>query len=100
MLGVRIGENVRKLQILDKQKSVLEAKVRVQLPGKDNDVISFLRDSQLRTHTEAKARQQHKFQAILKKTKSDHDTKKTDTSLASQVMSRWVKNCSDRLLSD
>ena len=46
------------------------------------------------THNEVKLRQQQKFSRLQGKDK----TQKRGDSLASQIMSTWVKNCSDRLL--
>ena len=56
---------------------------------------------QSREHLEVKARQQNKFQRLVCKNEDKtRNTHHLDTSVANECISRWVKNCSDRILSD
>ena len=98
LLNVRIGDTVKYLKKLDIKNSALKTEVSRQLPGKSDDVTEFVRNAQLRAHTGCKQRQQRKFQSLLGKKTDKSVEKKTDT--AQQVMARWVKNISDRILSD
>ena len=98
LLNVGIGDTVKYLKKLDVKKSALETEVSRRLPGKSDDVTEFVRNAQLRAHTGSKQRQQRKFHSLLGNKTEKADDSKTNT--AQQVMSRWVKNLSDRILSD
>jgi hypothetical protein len=101
LLGVRIGQTVRRLDILEKKREVLKQEVSQKLPRLQSEVENFVTTAQLRQHTEVKQRQQTKFRRILdKKTKNNDNVSSQRDNLAQQCMSRWVKNCSDRILSD
>ena len=64
-------------------------------------VEEFVAHAQLAQHMEVKKHQQIQFQRILDKNAKNKDIKGSeDRNLASEIMSRWVKNCSDHLLSD
>ena len=95
-MGVRIGDTVRKLKYLEGKKADFEEVVSRCLPGKSHDIIKFVRDSQLRRIMEQ--RQQNKFTTLVE-TKSKKSEGK-DEGLAGKIISRWVTNCSDRILSD
>ena len=69
-----------------------------QLPSDGPIVEEFVARAQ---HTEVKQCQHIKFQRILDKNAKNKDIMGSeDSNLASEIMSRWVKNCSDHLLSD
>ena len=64
-------------------------------------VEEFVACAQLVQHMEVTKRQQDKFQRSLHKDAKSKDIKcSEDSNVVFEVMYRWVKNCSDRLLSD
>ena len=73
----------------------METEVNKRLPGKTPEVVEFVTKAQLKEHHETKARQQSKFQRLIGKEKTTQARNE-----ASECISRWVKNCSDRILSD
>ena len=97
-MGVRIGDTVRNLKYPEEKKVVYEEQVSRRLPGKFSDVTKFVEESQMYAHNESKQRQQDKFTRLVeKKTK---ESERNDEGQAAKIMSRRVKNCSDRILSD
>ncbi|XP_077986089.1 uncharacterized protein LOC144440576 [Glandiceps talaboti] len=97
LLNVRIGQNVHKLNLLNKDKVDAESRIAESLP---EDVATETRSrcqrSQIREHDTSKKRQQAKFAHLADKDRKDQ----VKTNLASECISKWVKNCSDRILSD
>ena len=101
LLGVRIGQTVQKLKRLDRQKSELKVDIVKRLPGKQQEIEKFVSNVQEREHQEVKSRQQNKFQRLVSKNVDKiKDTHRWNNNLANECISRWVKNCSDRILSD
>ena len=99
LLGVRMGQTVNKISNLKKNLDDFPKKINDRLPGKREEVTSFVRSAQMQEHDLTKARQQNKSQRLIdvrdKKKQSDN---KLNNSLANECMSKWVKNCSDRIL--
>ncbi|XP_072025331.1 uncharacterized protein [Amphiura filiformis] len=63
------------------------------------EVTSRCELSQLKEHELSKRRQQQKFTRLVER-KSEINTQKKGNNIASECISKWVKNCSDRLLND
>ena len=101
LLGVRIGQTVHKLKRLDKLKNEARSDIGRKLTGLQQEIEDFVTNAQTREHLEVKTRQQNKFQRLVcKREDKTRNTNTLDTSLANECISRWVKNCSDRILSD
>ena len=57
--------------------------------------------AQLKEHELSKQRQQNKFARLAeKKTKAEEKLRQSRNNIASDCISKWVKNCSSRLLND
>ena len=89
---------VRKLKYLEEKKADFEENVSRRLPGKSRDIIKFVGESQMRAHNGSKQSQQNKFTRLVEKKREKSEGQ--EEGLAGKIMSRWVKNCSDRILSD
>ena len=104
LLNTRIGQTVRKLQYLEKKKDQQETGLSQRLPSKQlEEVTNFVKDAQLKEHEVTKTRQQGKYAKLVEKQKSKEEaTNKGNKqkTLANEIMERWVKNCSQRILSD
>ena len=99
LLNVRISQTIGKLNKLEKDKTRLSETVYGEdspLPEDTKTEIKRHHESaQQREHDLVKQRQQDKYKRLIEK---NTDTSKP--SLASECITRWVKNCSQRLLSD
>ena len=101
LLGVRIGQTVRKLGNFNKDFDNFAIKIDERLPSKREEVMSFVASAQMREHDLTKTRQQNKFKRLIdSRDKIKQSKNKVNNSLANECMSKWVKNCSDRILSD
>ncbi|XP_072048677.1 uncharacterized protein [Amphiura filiformis] len=102
LLNVRVGQIVNKIDNLNQEKDRFESVIysASELPS---DVTAEIKTrterSQVKEHELSKARQKNKFSRLLKK-KKELESRKTNNSLASDCISKWVKNCSERLLND
>ena len=103
LLGVRIGQTVRKVKALVEKTENLRIKVYQRLPSNGPEVEEFVVYMQLAQHTEVTSRNVNKpsFNDFGGKNANNRDIKGSGkVSLASEIMSRWVINYSDCLLSD
>ena len=98
LLGVRIGQTVGKVKKLSTKYEVLKADVDLRLPRKQQKVQAFVINAQMQEHRSTKERQQNKFQRLNEKKTAE--TQRKNNNIASECMTRWVKNCSDRILAD
>ncbi|XP_072038548.1 uncharacterized protein [Amphiura filiformis] len=102
LLNVRIGQIVRKLDDLESEKDRIGNVLNTAnvLPSDIvTEVTSRCELSQLKEHELSKRRQQQKFTRLVER-KSEINTQKKGNNIASECISKWVKNCSDRLLND
>ena len=97
LLNVRIGQTVKKLKDLEERSAEYDRQVFSQIPDKHEEVIAHITSAQKKEHQISKQRQQNKFKRLENKSMY---TDKQPKSLANEVMSRWVQNCSQRILSD
>ena len=98
---MRIGRTVRKVKALVEKTEIWKQKVYQLLPSIVEEVEEFVTCAQLAQHTKGKKRQQAKFQRILDKdARKDENNSSGDSIMASDIMSRCVRNCYDHLLSD
>ena len=102
LLNVRVGQIVNKINNLKQEKHRLE-KVIYSDSGLPSDVIAEVKTrterSQVKEHELTKTRQQNKFSRLLDK-KTELDSRKSNNNLGSECISKWVKNCSQRILND
>ena len=71
------------------------------MPRKWAEVEIFGNSAQVQKHVEVKFHQQNKLKGRLdRKVKKKGDLVESNDTLAQECISRWVKNCSDRILSD
>ncbi len=75
----------------------MKADVDTRLPMKQIEVETFVINAEMREHRLTKERQQNKFQRLNDKITAESQCKNNNK--ASECMTRWVKNCSDRILS-
>lgn len=78
LLGIRIGDTVRKLKYLEEKKADFEEDVSRRLPGKSRDVIKFVGESQMRAHNGSKQSQRNKFTRLVEKKRRNQRDKKKD----------------------
>ena len=101
LLNVRIGQTVNKLDDLTVEKSRFENVINTAKDIPENvkaEVKSRCERAQLLEHELSKTRQQ-KFARLVERNK-ESNTPKNGSNIASDCISKWVKNCSDRILSD
>ena len=101
-LGVRICQTViRKLDILTLKWDKLKRDVWDRLPEQWVEIDAFVNTAKVQKHAEVKIHQQNKFKKVLdtklKKTEIMNESKDT---LEQDCILRWIKNCSDHILSD
>ena len=96
---MRIGQTVGKLQHIEKEKSRLSELVYGEgsaLPSEVRDKIKEHHEFvQLKEHQKVKERQQAKYAKAAEKSQ-----KESKPSISSECISKWVRNCSSRLLND
>ncbi|XP_072033196.1 uncharacterized protein [Amphiura filiformis] len=102
LLNVRVGQIVNKINNLNQEKDRLESVIysASELPSNVTAEIKTRTErSQVKEHELSKTRQKNKFSRLLEK-KKELESRKTNNTLASDCISKWVKNCSERLLND
>ena len=67
LLGVRIGDTVRKLKFLEEKKEKIEQEISRRLPRKSHDVMNFVEQQQVQEHLRCKQTQQKKFASLMEK---------------------------------
>ena len=99
LLNVRIGQTISKLKRFEHEKDRLSDLVygdNSALSSETKDKIKEHHEfTQLREHQKVKERQQAKFAKVAEQTK-----KAPKPSISSECISKWVRNCSKRILSD
>ena len=99
LLNVRIGQTISKLKHFEQEKSRLSDLVyddNSALPSEVKDKIKEHHEFvQLKEHEKVKERQQAKYAKIAEQSK-----KPVKPSISSECISKWVRNCSQRILSD
>ncbi|XP_072023068.1 uncharacterized protein [Amphiura filiformis] len=102
LLNVRIGQVVQKLKHLDNEKDRLGDLIFRASPLSADDkaeVKQRVTKSEVKEHDTCKQRQQRKFTRLVEK-KEQQDKRKFNNNIAADCISKWVKNCSQRILSD
>ncbi|XP_072015061.1 uncharacterized protein [Amphiura filiformis] len=102
LLNVSIGQVVQKLKHLDNEKDRLGDLIFRASPLSADDkaeVKQRVTKSEVKEHDTCKQRQQRKFTRLVEK-KEQQDKRKFNNNIAADCISKWVKNCSQRILSD
>ena len=102
LLNVRIGQIIHKLDHLDREKHRIEKSVfaaGLLSPDDKAEVISRVERSEFKEYRSSKQRQQQKFACLVER-KSEQNKRKLDNNIASECISKRVKNCSQRIYSD
>ena len=108
-MNLRITQINHKIKFLNEQKAKFEDVVDKQINNDTTrkEVANFIAHAQTKENGDCKQRQIKKFNRLIaKKDNIDHskdkqkDLKDNNKSIASECIGRWVRNCSDRVLSD
>jgi len=98
LLNIRIGQIKGKLDHLNVQQGSLTQRVEEQLPvDKSTKVKDWISQVQVHEHLVTKGRQQGKFQRLVAR---QQPTTNEEDLTGSKCIEKWVRNCSDRILSD
>ena len=102
LLNVRISQTIHKIKNLEKDQKRLSESIYGDTSPLPDSLKSQIKEhhefTQLREHTKVKSRQQAKFSKLNEKSQAKAD--KDKPSVSSEFISKWVKNCSQRILSD
>ena len=101
LLSVRIGQTVKKLDNLTQKQEKLKRDVWAKLPTKRAEIEVFVNFAQVQKHADVEIHQQNKFKIILDtKLKKNGNLVESKDTLTQECFSKWVKNCSNHILSD
>jgi hypothetical protein len=102
LLGARIGQINYKLKTLDNNRVDLEAAIDrgINDEQKKTAVLKFIAHAQKAEHETCKQRHIRKYQCLTKKEGKTGTNKDITPGLAASCISKWVKNCSKRILND